>query len=150
MLVLARVGGLEIQGEVLERLNYLPFGQLDDAFRTYGLVFIRMGGRRGEMAESVLSRLALLFLSLSEPINRKLCRLLVYLEAPDVIDKSLQLLRKSQTQQRQMFYISTLGRLKNRWTVTQRKVFFSWLNLAEKKYLGGTKALGRSELTIVL
>ena len=63
-----------------------------------------------------------------------------------MIDKSLQLLRKSLTQQRQMFYVSTLGRLRNRWTVAQRKVFFCWLNLAEEKYLGGTETLERSEL----
>ena len=51
MLALVRVGGPELQGEVLERLNRLPFEQLDkeqilDAFRSDGLSFIRMGGKR--------------------------------------------------------------------------------------------------------
>ena len=125
-LALARVGGAELQ-EVLERLDRLPLEQLPEeqlleALRAYGVALLRMGGTRGVRGR-VIQRLEHLFPSSSKELNQELCRLLVYLQDPGVIDKSLKLLRASQVQG-QMFYFATLSQLRNGWTLQQRRVFF--------------------------
>ncbi len=63
--------------------------------------------------------------------------MLVYLDAPGVIERSMNLLLSAQTQQDQMFYVFVLRNLKNGWTLTQRRTYFGWINLAETKYVGG-------------
>lgn len=145
MLGLARVGDSGLQGKVLERLNQLPLEKLAeelrlDALRAYGLAFLRMGGKRPEMRRLVVARLEPLFPSPSETTNRELCRLLVYLEAPGAIDRSLELLHASQTQRDPLFYFATLDQLRNSWTLIQRKAFFSSLNRAQEEYIKGTEA----------
>ncbi len=142
MLLLARVGTVQQQAAVLERLNKLPFGQLTeeqllDALRVYQLAFIRLGGKQPETAPAVLATLEPLYPHSSEFVNRELCQVLTYLESPTVLEKSLKLLSESQTQQDQMFYAFTLRNLKPGWNVEQRKAFYGWLNLAEQKYRGG-------------
>src|SRR5262249_4387461 len=78
-----------------------------------------------------------LFPSGSEFVNRELCQVLVYLDAPGIIERSMSQLLSAQTQQDQMFYVFVLRNLKNGWTPAQRRTYFGWLNLAETKYVGG-------------
>jgi putative heme-binding domain-containing protein len=142
MLALTRTAGKDLQGQVLARLNSLPFKQLTeeqmvDALRVYGLAFIRLGGKDKSTAPAVAERLNPLFPAQSEFVNRELCSLLVYLEQPTVIERSMKLLRSAHTQEDQMYYVFVLRNLRDGWTAEQRKAYFSWLNLAEAKYRGG-------------
>ena len=151
LLALVRTGDPVIQDVVLQQLNRLPLsklteGQLLAALRVYALAFVRLGGNDSRMASKVVSRLDPFFPNLSEPINRELCRLLIYLQAPGVVERSLERLRIAQTQGNQMFYVFALSDLKNGWRLDQRKAFFSWLNLAEEKYRSGANELDRPEL----
>ena len=143
LLLLCRVGQPELQPQVLDKLNRLPFAQLTeeqflDALRVYQLAYIRLGGKHPETTASVIAALDPLLPHASEFVNRELCRLLVYLEAPDVIEKALKLLSEAQTQQDQMFYVFLLREMPSGWTLDQRRTFFGWLNLAEVNYRGGT------------
>ncbi len=142
MCALTRAGGKELQAEVLARLNALPFEQLTeeqflDALRTYGLAFIRLGGKTPETAKAVIDRLNGLYPSNSELLNRELCNVLVYLDAPDVVERSMKLLQAAQTQQDQMFYIFVLRTQRHGWTAEQRRLYFGWINVAESKNAGG-------------
>lgn len=142
LLALARVGGKESQATVIDRLNQLPLSrmteeQLLDSLRVYSLAFIRLGGQTPTLAERVIARVDSLYPHPSELVNRELCRLLVYLESPGVIERTVQLLKAAQTQQDQLFYIFVLRNLRSGWTAEQRRAYFSWLNLAESRYLGG-------------
>jgi putative heme-binding domain-containing protein len=142
LLALTRVGGKDLQGPVLARLNQLPFAQLSeeqmlDALRVYALAFIRLGGKSPASAREVQARLSPLFPAQSTWVNRELCNVLVYLDDPSVIGRAMKLLQSARTQQDQMFYVFVLRNLRTGWTLDQRKAYFSWLNLAEAKYQGG-------------
>ena len=147
---LARVGEASLQKKVLGRLNRLPLQKLSEeklleVLRAYGLALIRMGPVHEAMASGVIQRLDPLFPSSSQRLNRELSLLLVYLDAPGVIDKLLKLLQASQEQE-QMFYFATLSQVRVGWTRRQLQVFFSFLNLAQEEYLLAETALGRSGL----
>lgn len=142
LLLLTRVGTPDLQPLVLERLNRLPFAQLTeeqllDALRVYQLAYIRLGGKQPETTASVIAALDPLLPHSSEFVNRELCQVLIYLEAPGVIEKALNLLSQAQTQQDQMFYAFVLRNMAVGWTPEQRRAFFGWINLAEDKYRGG-------------
>ena len=142
MLALARCGDETLRGPVLERLNQLPLVRMTEqqllaALRAYGLAFIRLGRPTATERTQVISQLNPLFPGESEFANRELCRVLVYLEAPGVVDRAIELLRAAQTQQEQMFYAFLLRNVRHGWTDDQRQAYFSWLQLAENKYRGG-------------
>jgi hypothetical protein len=62
----------------------------------------------------------------SEQLNRELCQLLVYLEAPRAVEKTIGLLRKATTQQEQMHYIFVLRNARANWTPAMRHEYFAW------------------------
>jgi putative heme-binding domain-containing protein len=87
-------------------------------------------------------------------LNRELCRLLVYLKSPQVIEKTLPLLKAATSSEDRLFYPFMLRYLKDGWTLEQRKVVFEALNLVEKMNGASTffKAISdtRSELAAAL
>ncbi len=130
--------------QVLAKLNTLPLDRMTeeqtlDACRAYQLAFIRLGGKpdAGDDQASSSAKLDPLVPAQSEFVNRELTKLLVYLESPDIIEKSLDRLAKSSTQQDQMFYVFTLRVLDKHWTPEQRKTFFNWIAAAQAHGRGG-------------
>jgi hypothetical protein len=87
-------------------------------------------------------------------LNRELCRLLVYLKSPTVIEKTMPLLKAATTSEDLLFYPFMLRYLKDGWTLDQRKIAFEALNKAEKMTGASTffKAISdtRSELAAAL
>ena len=87
-------------------------------------------------------------------LNRELCRLLVYLKSPTVIEKTIPLLQAATTSEDLLYYPFMLRYLKDGWTLEQRKVAFEALNKAEKMNGASTffKAISdtRSELAAAL
>ncbi|OYW75012.1 MAG: hypothetical protein B7Z37_15210 [Verrucomicrobia bacterium 12-59-8] len=87
-------------------------------------------------------------------LNRELCRLLVYLKSPTVIEKTMPLLQEATTSEDLLFYPFMLRYLKDGWTLEQRKIAFEALNKAEKMNGASTffKAISdtRSELAAAL
>ncbi|QDT39786.1 c-type cytochrome [Stratiformator vulcanicus] len=143
MVALARTAGDEMQADVIASLNELPLKRLSeeqmlDALRAYQLAFIRLGGKQDDgVVQSVVDRLAPFVPHPNNFVSRELTKLLVYLEAPIIIEKSMERLEQAQTQQEQMFYIFVLRNMKTGWTPELRKAYFSWINLASQKYRGG-------------
>ncbi|MBL9180694.1 MAG: hypothetical protein JNN17_01020 [Verrucomicrobiaceae bacterium] len=87
-------------------------------------------------------------------LNRELCRLLVYLKSPAVIEKTMPLLTAATSSEDLLFYPFMLRYLKDGWTLDQRKIAFEALNKAEKMTGASTffKAISdtRSELAAAL
>jgi putative heme-binding domain-containing protein len=87
-------------------------------------------------------------------LNRELCRLLVYLKSPQVIEKTMPLLKAATSSEDRLFYPFMLRYIKDGWTLEQRKIAFEALNLAEKMNGASTffKAISdtRSELAAAL
>ena len=108
-----------------------------EALRVYGLAFIRMGRPDAATAAKVAARLDVVFPSPSEAVNRELCQLLVYLESPGAVAKSMKLLGEALTQEEQVHYVVTLRNAKQGWTPELRRQYFGWINLAQQKFAGG-------------
>ncbi len=142
MIALARYGDKSLAPQIVEKLNGLPWKKLSPdqtnaALRAYGLTFIRMGQPDASMAQSVVSTIRPLWPAAEPSVNRELLTMHIYLNAPGTTEMGMEKLAGSQTQQDQMFYAFVLRNVKDGWTPEQRVAYFSWMNLAEKKYAGG-------------
>ena len=142
LIALDRVGDSSLQPGIMAALDRLALRalsreQLLAALRAYDLCFIRMGRPQGTTLASLRSKFDALYPSTDTFLNRELCRILTYLDAPSVIPKSMALLQQATTQEDQLFYVFILRTLKDGWTIGQRKAYFSWLNHAEQNYHGG-------------
>ncbi|MBI3417544.1 MAG: c-type cytochrome [Verrucomicrobia bacterium] len=135
LLALARLGSAADQTPLLESLSRMRDEKLTEAqsleaLRVLEVVFARLGRPSQDVTDEVIAALDPLFPARSEMLNRELCQLLVYLEAPGVVKKSLALLAQAPTQEEQITYIFHLRNLKRGWTMDDRKAYFSWLNRA--------------------
>lgn len=142
LLALVRKADKTAQREIIPRLVWLTAQPLDqsqrlDALRVWQLCFIRLGKPDSDLRETSLRALSPIYPAKTESENRELCQLLVYLEAPDVVSKTLKLLAAAPTQEEQMHYAFTLRTLKGGWTLDQRKIYFAWFNKALAEYKGG-------------
>ncbi|MBM3832838.1 MAG: c-type cytochrome [Verrucomicrobia bacterium] len=133
LLAVARVGEASLQQNLLEALDRLKDQELSEeqsleALRILSLSFIRMGKPSREIADEVIKALSPLYPSQSESLNRELLQLLIYLEAPDVVQKTLALLEAASTQEEQIHYVFHLRTLKSGWTLDRRRQYFHWFN----------------------
>ena len=144
LMALARCGGKETQHDLLLALKKFPFDSLTEdqkleKLRLIELSFIRQGRPEPELAKLGLEKLGALYPSSSERMNRELVQLLIYLEAPDVVSKTLALFDKATTLEEQAHYIFHLRNVKSGWTLEQRQKYFDWFPKARHG--------GRDEIT---
>jgi putative heme-binding domain-containing protein len=142
LLALCRVADSSLQPRVLEALDRLTFEQLSkeqklELLRTYGLCFIRMGRPNDSARSRYAERWGPLFPSGDVDLDHELAQLLVYVDSPQIIEKSLAMIAKSPTQEEQLFYAFILRHIKDGWTPAQRETYFKWLRHAEENYRGG-------------
>jgi len=141
LLGLARCGGKETQRDLLMALKKFPLDSLSvtqklEKLRTIELSFIRQGKPDADLAKLAIEKLERAYPSENEVVNRELSQLLIYLEAPDVVTKTLALLDKARTQEEQVHYIFYLRNLKTGWTLQQRKHYFDWFRFAQEASKG--------------
>ncbi|MBI3191040.1 MAG: heme-binding protein, partial [Pedosphaera parvula] len=97
LLALARVGKPEVKHDLLNSLLDISPASLSEAqqlelLRDFGVVFTRLGGPSPELRQKIAKRFDPMYPAKSDALNRELCQLLVFLEAPSVVGKSLALL----------------------------------------------------------
>ncbi len=131
MVALARCGDKPMQDTMIEALGRVHWKQLSNQdrlalLRAYGLAFTRMGPPSAASRAAVIERLDGLFPAAGQPMNRELSQLLIYLEAPGVVERSLALLADAQTQEEQIHYVLAMRSLKEGWTTEQRRAYFQW------------------------
>jgi putative heme-binding domain-containing protein len=154
LLSLARCGGKETQRDLLTvALKKFPLDSLSvtqklQKLRIIELSFIRQGKPEEDLAKLAIDKLNRAYPSDNEFVNRELSQLLIYLEATNVVTKTLALLDKAPTQEEQVHYIFYLRNLKNVapnennrwgqnvWTVEQRKHYFDWFRFAQEANKG--------------
>jgi len=136
LLALARSGDKSLQGQIITALYDRPAQlnepQLLELLRDTEVTFARMGRPATEIAQKVVERLDRLYPANSEPLNRELSQLLIYLEAPGVVKKTMKLLADAKTQEEQIHYVFHLRNLKTGWTTDDRKQYFAWFQQGEK------------------
>lgn len=141
LLALARCSGKETQRELLGALKKFPLDSLSleqklDKLRVIQLSFIRQGKPDADLAQLAIEKLNRQYPSEDEWLNRELSQLLIYLEAPDVVAKTLALLDRAPTQEEQAHYAFHLRTLTTGWTLAQRRHYFEWFRFAQESASG--------------
>ncbi|MFN0075656.1 MAG: hypothetical protein ACKVY0_04195 [Prosthecobacter sp.] len=150
LLALARVGDKGDLNAILDAVMQSAPKPTLDALRVIAVAI----SRQGEPAKQAALMNWAAYPSDKTFLNRELCRLLVYLRSPTVIEKTMPLLKAATSSEDLLFYPFVLRYLKDGWTLEQRKVAFEALNKAEKMNGASTffKAIAdtRSELAAAL
>ncbi len=162
---LARTGSRDHQRASLESLLGLDFaslsrGQQLGLLRAYALTFIRNGRPDEDLTARVVAQLDPQLPSQDDDLNTELVRVLVYLEAPGIVGKTMRLITErdaptlpdwSEIASRNAGYGGTvqklldnpppmteigfalmLRELRSGWTIQQRRDYFQFLNAAAK------------------
>ncbi len=147
MLALARSGEKRFARQAFSKLDELQWAGLTDRqrvdlLRCYAVTFMRLGRPAALDAKRLAGRLVSHFPSGVRDVDHELCRLLVYLESPEVAAKSVPLMSAARTQEDRLFYGMTLRTLKSGWTHELRQEYFEQLNACEiaaavGDYIGG-------------
>ncbi len=124
--------------KALGRLQWNELGedQQLELLRVYAILLNRFGRPDQPVVRELIARLDAHFPAEAPRLNADLINLLVYLEAPTVATKGMQLLRSAPTQEEQIEYARALRMLKSGWTPQLRKEYFQWFNRAAA-YHGG-------------
>lgn len=141
LLALARVGGTSVQGDLFNALDKFKAGDLNErqqleALRIIALSFARQGKPDGDLERDVIDALDPLFPAHSAALNFELCQILVYLNAPQVVEKTLTLMERSATQEEQTKYALYLRLVRSGWTLDQRRRYFSWFKSTHMGSMG--------------
>lgn len=97
-IALARRGDKQIQQNLLQQLQSIPYTQLSaaqqiDLLRAFELVFVRMGKPAEAARQAAIAYLNLHYPAATNELNSPLSKLLVYLEAPDAVQKTVALMK---------------------------------------------------------
>jgi putative heme-binding domain-containing protein len=133
LLALGRCGGKETQRDLLLALKKFPLSGLSQEqellkLRVIEVSFCRHGPPAADLAQLAIEKLDPLYPAASEEVNRELCQLLLYLQAPDAVAKTMALLEKAPTQEEQTYYVMRLRDITNGWTLDLRTNYLSWFD----------------------
>ena len=97
IVALARQGAADVKSKAINtllKINYdkLPESQQFDVSRAFELIFLRMGAPEADDKAKVIAYLNSRYPAKSALLNRGLSKVLVYLEAPNVVNKTLALM----------------------------------------------------------
>jgi putative heme-binding domain-containing protein len=140
LLALSRTGTRLVQPKLLEKADALLSGEVALAteqklivLRALVVSFCRMFRPFDREAEAQITRrLESIYPDESLEVNHLLCQLLVYLESPQVVEKTLPLLDAAATQEEKLHYLFTLRHVRSGWTIEQRAHYFQALRLAHE------------------
>ncbi len=118
LIALARMGDKSLQGKVIEALGRFDFAKLPaelrlPLLRAWQLTFTRMGKPAPEVCASVVAKLDPLFPHTDNLVNRELVALLVYLDSPTIVAKTVPLLSTSRDDYQEIATESLLSRNSN-------------------------------------
>ncbi len=135
-LAVARVGHRFAQDALLKALHALDLEPLPEqelllVLRIYQLAFIRMGAPEGDTRQACLEKLDALYPSRHRLVNHELCELLVYLESPPALDKTLALLTSAEETEDLIQYLYHASLIKSGWTSQKRRSALEALARAE-------------------
>jgi putative heme-binding domain-containing protein len=141
LLALARVGPSALQPRLRERLlqclsKPLSTEQRLVIVRALGVSFVRQGRDEPTDASSAAAVLEGIYPSNDARLNQQLCELLVYLQSPHVVCKTMPLLDAAAIQEEKIQYLFLLRLMKEGWTVEARRAYFKALNEGRRTFQG--------------
>lgn len=147
------VGDPKLRAKIVANLTAIDFTKLTDVqkldlLRVYEVVFNRFGkpaaGGTGEW-EKVVKQLDPSYPDKNRFVNGELCQVLIALEAPSAVSKSMKLLSEAPTQEEQLEYVRYLRMARTGWTPELHKEYFTWF-LKTTNYKGGASFQGFTRL----
>jgi putative heme-binding domain-containing protein len=132
LLAVARLGGTASEGDVLKALARFPITKLKDEaqqlekLRVIEVLLSRQGKPAPELAAPLIAELSAIYPASTVSLNRELCQILLALDAPDTISRTLKLLAAAPTQEEQLNYVVHLRTITNGWTPELRRQYFGW------------------------
>ena len=131
LLALARLGAADSQPAILKALAGFPFAKLTesqtlDKLRVLEVSLARQGLPGGEVAKALIAEISPLYPARTEFANRELCQLLLALNAPEAVARTLALLKAAPTQEEQITYVMALRNIKTGWSAELHKDYLSW------------------------
>lgn len=141
LISLARLGGKEHQAPVIKALLALDYSELKpqeryDLLRAYGLAFLRLGAPDAAHKAAVIAQLDSHYPSDSTFENIELSNVLGYLQTPDMVTRSVDLITNAPTQEEQIAIAKNIRFVKQGWTNDSEKRLFIWFSRAAG-YKGG-------------
>ncbi len=142
LLSLARLGGADVQPAIVDALGKFPAAkltepQLLDKLRVIQVTIARQGQPRGDVAKKLIDDINPLFPSSSVIVNREMCQVLLALEAPDAVTKTMALTVAAKTQEEQIGYLLHLRTVRPTGRPKLRKQYFGL-------YVGGQEHFQRA------
>ena len=167
----ARQGDKQLQDRAIQSLLSLDLDKLSKQqrlglYRTYQLLFARQGKPKRELASDVVAQLDPRYPADNDEANRELVQLLVYLNSPKVVAKTLKLMAEPREQTpeevsellarnsgyggtiakmlanlpelQNIHYAFVLRNVRYGWTLEQRKQYFDWLAKASQRSGGAS------------
>jgi putative heme-binding domain-containing protein len=133
LLALARLGTADTQAAILKSLESIPTAGLTPEqqlakLRVIEVSIARQGVPTGELAKQLIAELDPIYPTTSAAANRELCQILLALNSPSAVPKTVALLKAASTQEEQLVYVTHLRNVKTGWTVELRKTYLSWWN----------------------
>ena len=125
LLALARIGGKADQADVFQALAKIK-GDLLDRLRVIQVSVARHGLPSDETVKSLAAELGPLYPAKSAELNAELCQVLLALDAPDAVAKTVALLHAAPTLEEQIGYVHHLRTVSKGWTPELRRSYFSW------------------------
>jgi hypothetical protein len=130
---------------VVDALLALPWDKLSDSerlalLRVGGLALIRLHDVPAETKTRLTAYLDPHFPGTDLRLNRELASLLVYLEAPDIVERVLGMLDRGVSQPDLIHYLAALRTAKQGWTLERRERYFRCFHPAKQG--GGGKSFG--------
>ena len=137
MLSLARCSANDVQPALLERLQKLLASQLTlqqrlTALRACELALTRLDAPSAKERESLAKTIEAGYPAADWPENYLRCELLVALNSPVVIERTLPLMEKAENDSQRLFYLFALRQQTQGWTIETRRVLLHWLKRAEQ------------------
>lgn len=141
LLALSRVGTQHDQPEVIAAMQKWSLARLDKdqrlaALRAYMLCFIRLGAPDEKQAAAIAGKLMAHYPNESSAVTMELAELLVYLAAPEIVNKALARMQSASSQEEQIHHAQLLSRVKAGWSPPARRHYLDWL-LKARAFKGG-------------
>lgn len=138
LLALARLGAADSQPALFKSLTAFPFYSLTEEqvlnkLRVITVSIARQGVPSGESAKLLLADINPLYPAKTEIVNRELCSILLALDAPEAVSRTVTLLRAATTQEEQVTYVTALRNIKIGWTENLRRDYLAWWNGSRSK-----------------
>ncbi len=132
-IALARTGEPADQTPLVQSLAKISWTSLDETgklelLRAYQLICLRLGDINDENRNLIIQQINAHFPDENDNnlVNRELAQLMLYLNAPEAVAKSVALLSTSGAADDQIHYALSLREIEQGWTPELRKAYFQW------------------------